>query len=257
VASKKKKLKSHYNGADKLAKPEPEARVVRPKGSGRIPRVVKLENNGLPDVVNDSNEALRREAGLRFVFDTGQNSVRWWWENHYNKFDENTVQRWARLDKWLERRRTFWMNVDEELAKEFSKRLVKAQITELKDLESAAGLISRHINDPTGGTVKITVESDGKKTQVEVPAIPLTFSKRSDAFRVLIALDQRIDEKRETIMKRLPAATQAAEKSSVELDQEEARAMAHARLRVQAARNTGTPEAPLEADEVTEGKKGG
>lgn len=205
--------------------------------------VVGKRHQGDPD---------RRAAGLVFIHDTEQRTVAWLHETHYAGTEISTemLHKWAVKDKWKEKRAEFWAQVDTAITRNFAQRVIKAQLEELDSLETLGKKIRTQLR---GEENEVVILVNGNP--VTLPVIPNNFEKRGEAGRLLLAIDQRIDEKRQSIMGHIPVASSGAPAPPpvrIELTTEEARAMALARLRVQ--QGQAAQDAAIAASEDADGE---
>lgn len=164
--------------------------------------------------------ALREIAGEAFVADRARRSVTWWaTEMLGDLVAKKTVERWAQEDGWIARRERVLEAMREEVLRGIATEHAQLLLRDLRALD----VIHEELVEKLSG-----VDAAG--------AVPTAFTSRAEAFRALVALDRRRDEKRRLIVDAMPQVEPPAARPPQEVLQlrpEVARAMAHARIRAE------------------------
>jgi hypothetical protein len=215
---KVKKKPARKKTTDKVVKPPSARRRSKTKvyAESEVARV------RVPDA-EQSREAARFHAGKDYVYDPEQRTGRWWWESHYRSVPWDTFRRWSQMDDWSQRREDFWRYVESALGQKIASDVVREQAEEVQELLAVRRLVFAQLKP----------DKDGK---LELPPI-----KSLEALiKTAIDIDKRADDKRSVVTDNLPLAlgsTGAAESQlagpGVSFSEEEIRAMAQARMRVQ------------------------
>jgi hypothetical protein len=170
-----------------------------------------------------TQESMRFHAGKDYVYDPHQQSARWWHEAHYVAVPWETFRKWVQTDDWTSRRENHWRTVENAIGRRIASDLVLEQVNEVKQLAELR-------------TAAFGMLLPGKDAEDKTVPAPKSFESLVTAS---LAIDKRLDDKRETVLDQLPLAlgSQTAETQiagpGVSYSEDEMRAMAQARMRVQ------------------------
>lgn len=219
-ARKKATKKSAPKAAKKSKARPPKAKPPSARGRNKPYAQSEVASVRVPSA-DASMASMRFHAGKDYVYDPHQRSASWWHESHYGKVSWSTFRNWQQDDDWTSRREAHWRTVEQALGKQIASDLVREQAKELKDLQAVRTQI-----------FGMLLPADDKT------AIPPPKSFES-IVSALVAVDKRVDDKRGLALDGLPLAlgSQTSEAPiagpGVAYSDEELRAMAQARMRVQ------------------------
>jgi hypothetical protein len=147
-------------------------------GLGRaVPRAVPALSKRAVEAGRFASRAIREAAGTDYITDIDGHTVRWHYERKDRSYSESVgwkaFEIWSMNDRWKERRKLFWVQIEERVRQHFGDRILRQRLDDMEKFETLINVFDGYLqplkNDD--GSIKLNKETGLPVFALEMPPL--------------------------------------------------------------------------------------